>query len=107
MELGSSLRELDLAAAVPWTHIDCMWVVTQKHQYDAQKGLRKNHLLLSVNRAEMVGRRYKVIADVISHSFEVSKDNTVEFPAALNGLQRVKRALTFYRLGVGLSVVSA
>ena len=41
VEIGCSLREYDLSATVPWTHIDCLWEVTQKHQYDAQKKLRR------------------------------------------------------------------
>ena len=40
VELGSSLRELDLSRPVPWNHVDCLWVVEQKHQYDAQQALR-------------------------------------------------------------------
>ena len=42
VELGGSLRELDLSTTVPWKHVDCLWVVEQKHQYDAQKALRKS-----------------------------------------------------------------
>ena len=42
VELGSSLREFDLSRPVPWTHVDCLWVVEQKHQYDAQKALHKS-----------------------------------------------------------------
>ena len=42
VELGSSLRELDLSRTVPWSHVDCLWVVEQKHQYDAQQALRKS-----------------------------------------------------------------
>ena len=41
VELGSSLREIDLSKTVPWTHVDCLWMVATKHQYDAQKSLRK------------------------------------------------------------------
>ena len=41
VELGCSLRNLELASTVPWTHVDCLWVVTQKHQYDAQKSLHR------------------------------------------------------------------
>ena len=41
VELGTSLRELDLTSTVPWTHLDSQWVVATKHQYDAQKNLRK------------------------------------------------------------------
>ena len=41
VELGSSLRELELSTTVPWTLLDCMWVVTQKHQYDAQRNLQR------------------------------------------------------------------
>ena len=42
VELSASLRDdLDLSRTVPYTHLDCLWVVTQKHQYDAQKSMRR------------------------------------------------------------------
>ena len=40
VELTPSLRNVDLKNAVPWTLVDCLWVVTQKHQYDAQKNIQ-------------------------------------------------------------------
>ena len=41
VELGCSLRELDLSTAVPWTFVDCQWVVHVKCQYYAQKRMKK------------------------------------------------------------------
>ena len=41
VELGSSLREYDLSQPVPWTHVECLWIVCTKHQYDARKSLHK------------------------------------------------------------------
>jgi hypothetical protein len=42
VEVGCSLREVDLATTVAWTQIDCLWMVTQKHQYDAHKHMRRH-----------------------------------------------------------------
>lgn len=40
VDVSGSLRPLDLMRPVPWAYVDCLWQVTQKHMYDAQKAIR-------------------------------------------------------------------
>ena len=42
VELSTTLREVAFESTIPWTFIDCQWVVTNKFQYDAQKKLRQH-----------------------------------------------------------------
>jgi hypothetical protein len=55
VDLGTSLREVAFESTIPWTFIDCQWVVTNKFQYDAQKKLRRHLKAQRRAKAEVAG----------------------------------------------------
>ena len=55
VDLGTSLREVAFESTIPWTFIDCQWVVTNKFQYDAQEKLRRHLKAQQRAKAEVAG----------------------------------------------------
>ena len=76
VELGSTLREVDLASTVSWTHVDCMWMVMQKQQYDAQKAVRK------AKKAKLASDASKEVAKSVAAG-------TSSTPGAASGVSRL------------------